>query len=255
MAKRSKKKNPSALSAKDRENIEFNASLDAAKASWGKRLNITIATVMCVIFVCLLLLPVLNMSFTRSLKDLVGDLVGNTGDLGEEADQDFTMVTTLSFLDILTAMAGGYKDSVEYIAANNNSGMDKSVVENVFRNYVTQEDVDGLDNAYRIAFCIAVAAFAIYFISIAVISVYRGKNKDGFFLALFVVLLFAVSVVQWVFFVIVGAGAADKGQLQPHAGSYFMLAAGITLLTVYIVYRVKIKKLNGQYRAVGDTEN
>lgn len=251
MSKRSKKKNPSALTAKDRENIEFNAALDRQKAAWVKKFNITLAVVMSVVFVCILLLPVFSMSFTRSLKDSLKDLIGDAaGELDESADEDFTMVTSMSFLDFLTALAGGYEDSVSYIAANNNSGIDSSVVDTVFRNFVSQDEVEELNRAYFVAFALAIALLAVYIINVATVSVYRSKGKDSVILAIFFALLSALSVAQWIFFVIVGAGAADKGQLQPHIGSYFLLFAGITLMTVYIIQRVKIGRINRQYREV-----
>lgn len=247
MSKRSKKKNPSALTAKDRENIEFNAALDRQKAVWVKKFNITLAVVMSVVFVCILLLPVFSMSFTRSLKDLIGDAAG---EMDESEGEDFTMVTSMSFLDFLTALAGGYEDSVGYIAANNNSGIDSSVVDTVFRNFVSQDEVEELNRAYYVAFALAIALLAVYIINVATVSVYRSKGKDSVILAIFFALLSALSVAQWIFFVIVGAGAADKGQLQPHIGSYFLLFAGITLMTVYIIQRVKIGRINRQYREI-----
>lgn len=247
MSKRSKKKNPSALTAKDRENIEFNAALDRQKAAWVKKFNITLAVVMSVVFLCILLLPVFSMSFTRSLKDIIGDAAG---ELDESADEDFTMVTSMSFLDFLTALAGGYEDSVGYIAANNNSGIESSAVDEVFRSFVSDDEVAELDRAYYVAFALAIALLAVYIINIATVSVYRSKGKDSVILAIFFALLSALSVAQWIFFVIVGAGAADKGQLQPHIGSYFLLFAGITLMTVYIIQRVKIGRINRQYREV-----
>lgn len=247
MSKRSKKKNPSALTAKDRENIKFNAALDRQKAVWVKKFNITLAVVMSVVFVCILLLPVFSMSFTRSLKDLIGDAAG---ELDESEGEDFTMVTSMSFLDFLTALAGGYEDSVSYIAANNNSGIDSSVVDTVFRNFVSQDEVEELNRAYYVAFALAIALLAVYIINVATVSVYRSKGKDSVILAIFFALLSALSGAQWIFFVIVGAGAADKGQLQPHIGSYFLLFAGITLMTVYIIQRVKIGRINRQYREV-----
>lgn len=247
MSKRSKKKNPSVLTAKDRENIEFNAALDRQKAVWVKKFNITLAVVMSVVFVCILLLPVFSMSFTRSLKDLIGDAAE---ELDESEGEDFTMVTSMSFLDFLTALAGGYEDSVSYIAANNNSGIDSSVVDTVFRNFVSQDEVEEFNRAYYVAFALAIALLAVYIINVATVSVYRSKGKDSVILAIFFALLSALSVAQWIFFVIVGAGAADKGQLQPHIGSYFLLFAGITLMTVYIIQRVKIGRINRQYREV-----
>ncbi len=247
MAKRSKKKNPSALTAKDRENIEFNAALDNQKAAWVKKFNITLAVVMSVVFVCILLLPVFSMSFTSSLKDIIGDAAG---EIDDSEDQEFTMVTTMSFLDFLTALAGGYDDSVDYISSNNNSGIDVSIVDSVFRNFVTEDEIEELDRAYYVALVLAVALFAVYFINIAVVSVYRSKGKDGAVLAFFLALLCALCIAQWIFFVIVGAGAADKGQLQPHIGSYFLLFAAVTLIVVYILQRVKIARINKQYRPV-----
>lgn len=252
MAKRSKKRNPSALSAQDRENIAFNSSLDKQKAAWGKRLNITFAVVMCVIFVCILLLPVFSMSFTRSLKDIIGDSVSG---IDESVDQEFEMVTTMSFLDFLTALAGGYEDSVAYISSNNNSGIEVSVVEKVFRNFVTADEIEELDGAYYAAFAFAIALYVAYFALVAVISAYRSKGKDGVGLAVTVAVESALCIAQWIFFVIVGARAADKGQLQPHIGSYFLLFSGITLAVVYILQRVKTKKLDRQYRPVLKEEN
>lgn len=243
MAKRSKKKNPSLLSVKDRENIEFNNSLDMQKTAWGKKLNITLGITIGVIFLCLLLLPVFNMSFTRSLKDIVGDYEGLE-------DTDYTMVTQLSFLDILTALAGNYSDSIDYIANNNDSGMDAGIAEDLFRKFVTNEDIEMLNGAYYASLVIAIVAMAIFVVFVITVAVYRSKGKDGAWLFLSTIIMSAISIIQFVFFVIIGAKAADKGELQPHIGSYFMLFAGITLLTVYIVYRTKIGKLNRQYRQV-----
>ncbi len=243
MAKRSKKKNPMLLSSKDRENIEFNNSLDKQKNLWGKKLNITLGIVIGVVFLCLILLPVFNMSFTRSLSDLVGSTEG-------EEDTDFTMVTEMSFLDILTALAGGYEDSIQYIAHNNDSDMSADIADDLFRKFVTSEDIEMLDNAYYVSLFITIAAIIVFVLFVIIVSVYRSKNKDGIMLGISIVLMFAISMIQFLFFVIVGLSAADKGELQPHIGSYFMLFAGTTIFVVYIIYRIKIKKLNNQYRQV-----
>lgn len=243
MAKRSKKKNPMLLSSKDRENIEFNNSLDKQKNLWGKKLNITLGIVIGVVFLCLILLPVFNMSFTRSLSDLVGSTEG-------EEDTDFTMVTEMSFLDILTALAGGYEDSIQYIAHNNDSDMSADIADDLFRKFVTSEDIEMLDNAYYVSLFITIAAIIVFVLFVIIVSVYRSKNKDGIMLGISIVLMFAISMIQFLFFVIVGLSAADKGELQPHIGSYFMLFAGTTIFVVYIIYRMKIKKLNNQYRQV-----
>lgn len=243
MAKRSKKKNPMLLSSKDRENIEFNNSLDKQKNLWGKKLNITLGIVIGVVFLCLILLPVFNMSFTRSLSDLVGSTEG-------EEDTDFTMVTEMSFLDILTALAGGYEDSIQYIAHNNDSGMSADIADELFRKFVTSEDIEMLDNAYYVSLFITIAAIIVFVLFVIIVSVYRSKNKDGIMLGISIVLMFAISMIQFLFFAIVGLSAADKGELQPHIGSYFMLFAGTTIFVVYIIYRIKIKKLNNQYRQV-----
>lgn len=243
MAKRSKKKNPMLLSSKDRENIEFNNSLDKQKNLWGKKLNITLGIVIGVVFLCLILLPVFNMSFTRSLSDLVGSTEG-------EEDTDFTMVTEMSFLDILTALAGGYEDSIQYIAHNNDSDMSADIADDLFRKFVTSEDIEMLDNAYYVSLFITIAAIIVFVLFVIIVSVYRSKNKDGIMLGISIVLMFAISMIQFLFFAIVGLSAADKGELQPHLGSYFMLFAGTTIFVVYIIYRIKIKKLNNQYRQV-----
>lgn len=243
MAKRSKKKNPMLLSSKDRENIEFNNSLDKQKNLWGKKLNITLGIVIGVVFLCLILLPVFNMSFTRSLSDL-----GGSTELEEDAD--FTMVTEMSFLDILTALAGGYEDSIQYIAHNNDSDMSADIADDLFRKFVTSEDIEMLDNAYYVSLFITIAAIIVFVLFVIIVSVYRSKNKDGIMLGISIVLMFAISMIQFLFFAIVGLSAADKGELQPHIGSYFMLFAGTTIFVVYIIYRIKIKKLNNQYRQV-----
>lgn len=243
MAKRSKKKNPMLLSGKDRENIEFNNSLDKQKNLWGKKLNITLGIVIGVVFLCLILLPVFNMSFTRSLSALVGSTE-------LEEDADFTMVTVMSFLDILTALAGGYEDSIQYIAHNNDSGMSADIADELFRKFVTSEDIEMLNNAYYVSLFITIAAIIVFVLFVIIVSVYRSKNKDGIMLGISIVLMFAISMIQFLFFAIVGLSAADKGELQPHIGSYFMLFAGTTIFVVYIIYRIKIKKLNNQYRQV-----
>lgn len=248
MAKRSKKKNPNLLTSKDRENIEFNKSLDAQKKSWDKKLNITVGIMVGVLFVCLVILPALNMSFTRSLSDIVGETEG-------QEDTDFTMVTQLSFLDILTALAGGYEDSIDYIAHNNNSGMNADIAANLFRSLVTQEDIDMLDNAYRVSLIITLVAMLVLILFVVCVSVYRSKNKDGILFLISLFVMSAISVVQFVFFAIVGIMAQDKGQIQPHIGSYFMLFAGITLAVVYIIYRRAVGKINRQYRQIPSTES
>lgn len=245
MAKRSKKKNPMLLSSKDKENIEFNNSLDKQKNLWGKKLNITLGIVIGVVFLCLILLPVFNMSFTSSLSALVGSTE-------LEEDADFTMVTVMSFLDILTALAGGYEDSIQYIAHNNDSGMSANIADELFRKFVENENIDikMLDNAYYVSLFITIAAIIVFVLFVIIVSVYRSKNKDGIMLGISIVLMFAISMIQFLFFAIVGLSAADKGELQPHIGSYFMLFAGTTIFVVYIIYRIKIKKLNNQYRQV-----
>lgn len=244
MAKRSKKKNPNLLSEKQKADIRHNQQLDLAKDKLDKKLNITIGIVIAVAVISFLLLPTLNLNFSGSLSEILGDLVS------EENDQNMEVVVNMSSLDILFAMTKGYKDSIEYIVNKNSSGIGATIMDQAFRMKATEQDIEMLDFAYIVSFILAIIFFISLVIFILITVLKRTKKADSLSFMISAIIFSALAILQWIFFVCVGIASADKGQIQPHIASYLLFAAGITLISVYGVYRNKVKKLNSQRKPV-----
>ena len=244
MAKRSKKKNPNALSEQQKADIRHNQTLALKKENLDKKLNITVGIVIAIAAIALLLLPALNMNFSGSLKDLLGDAIA------EGEDQEMAVALDMTYFDFLFAMTKGYKDSIEYIVNSNSSGIGATVLYNAFMLKVTQEDIDMLDSAYMVSFVLSILLFVSFAALVIVTIVKRSKKADGISFMTAVIIFSALAIAQWIFFVAVGVASAGKGQIQPHIASYLLFAAAITLCSVYGVYRYKVKKLNGQKKPV-----
>ena len=250
MAKRSKKKNPSAPSNQQRQIMRHNQELDLEKSKLDKKLNITIAVVIAVAMISLLLLPLLNMNFSGSLDDILGEdsaLQINADDLGIELN--------MTAFDFLFAMTKGYEDSARYIANANASGIGAEIIYNAFMLKATQEDVDMLDNAYIVAFILCILLFIVAVALLVITIIKRSKKQDGLSFMIASIAFSAVAVIQWIFFVAVGIASAGRGQITPHIGSWLIFAAAVTLCVVYGLYRSKVKKLNAQKKSVEDTQN
>ena len=248
MAKRSKKKNPNALSEQQKADIRHNQTLDLKKDKLDKKLNIAIGIVIAIAAIALLLLPALNMNFSGSLSEFLGDFVT------EEIDQEMGVTLDMTYIDFLFAMTKGYSDSIAYIANSNASGLGASIVETAFRSKVTQQDVDMLDSAYIVSFVLSILLFVSLVILIITTIVKRSKKADGISFMTAVTIFSILAIAQWIFFVAVGAASAGRAQIQPHIASYLLLAAAITLRSVYGVYRNKVKKLNKQRKPVEDIQ-
>ncbi len=248
MAKRSKKKNPNALSEQQKADIRYNQTLDFKKDKLDKKLNITIGIVIAVAAVALLLLPALNMNFSGSLSEFLGDLIT------EENDQELSVVLDMTYFDFLFAMTRGYKNSIEYIANSNSSGIGASILYNAFMTKVTQKDIDLLDSAYIASFIMTILLFVSIIVLIIITIVKRTKKVDGISFLTAVIIFSALAVGQWIFFVAVGVASVGRGQIQPNIASYLLLAGAITLCSVYGVYRSKVKKLNGQRKPVEEIQ-
>ncbi|MDE5755768.1 MAG: hypothetical protein K2I23_01610 [Clostridia bacterium] len=248
MAKRSKKKNPNALSEQQKADIRYNQALDLKKAALDKKLNITVGIVIAVAVIAFLLLPALNMNFSGSLSEFLGDLVS------ESEDQEMGVTLDMTYLDFLFAMTKGYSNSIEYIANSNASGIGATVLYNAFMTKVTQEDIDMLDSSYIVSFIMSILIFISLVFLIIITAVKRAKKTDGISFMTSAIVFSVLAIAQWIFFVAVGIASAERGQIQPHIGSYLLLAAAVTLCTVYGLYRRKVKKLNGQKRPVEDIQ-
>ena len=247
MAKRSKKKNPSALSEKQRADVRFNEELDLKKSKLDKKLNIAIGVVIAVAAIAFLLLPTLNMNFSGSLSEFLGDFVA------EGQDQDMEVALEMNNFDILFAMTKGYKNSIEYIANSNAEGIGATIVYNAFLTKVTQEDIDMLDGAYIASFIISILLLISLVFLIIIAIVKRSKKSDGVSLMTATVIFSVFAIGQWILFVAVGIASAGRGQIQPHIGSYLLFASAVTLCSVYGVYRNKVKKLKKQRKPIEDT--
>ena len=179
MAKRSKKKNPNALSEQQKADIRHNQTLDLKKEKLDKKLNITVGIVIAIAAIALLLLPALNMNFSGSLKDLLGDAIA------EGEDQEMAVALDMTYFDFLFAMTKGYKDSIEYIVNSNSSGIGATVLYNAFMLKVTQEDIDMLDSANRGLYGVLCSVyFALCFVCRARNRHYRQaqqKSRRNFF--------------------------------------------------------------------------
>ncbi|MDE6474936.1 MAG: hypothetical protein K2L70_07550 [Clostridia bacterium] len=248
MAKRSKKKNPNALSEQQKADIRFNQTLDLEKHRLDKKLNITIGIVVAIAAIALLLLPALNLNFSGSLSEFLGGLVT------EESDQELSVALDMTYFDFLFAMTKGYKDSIEYIANSNSSGIGATIVYNAFMMKVTQKDIDLLDVAYIVSFILTILLFVSLIAFIVITIVKRSKKSDGISFLTAVIIFSALAIAQWILFVAVGIVSAGRGQIQPHIASYLLLAGAITLCSVYGVYRNKVKKLNGQRKPVEEIQ-
>lgn len=246
MAKRSKKKNPSSLSEKQRADIRFNQELDLKKGKLDKKLNITIGIVIAVAVISFLLLPALNMNFSGSLSDFLGDLAP------ESEDQEMGVTLDMSFLDILFAMTKGYSNSIEYIANSNASGVGATIIYNAFMTKVTQQDIEMLDGAYVVSFILSILILISLVFLIIITIVKRTKKADGVSFMAAVIIFSVFAPAQWITFVVIGAASAGRGQIQPHIASYLLLASAATLCSVYGVYRNKVKELKGQRKPVED---
>lgn len=249
MAKRSKKKNFDTLSNQQREILRHNKTLDLEKGKWDKKLNITVAIVIAVAVIAFLLLPMLNMNFTGSLSDFLGDLVTE--------DKTMSIEANMSAIDFLFAMTKGYSNSIEYIAKSSadSTGFGPDLIYEAFLMKVTQEDIDMLDNAYIMAFILCILLFIAVILLIVVTSIKRSKKQDGKLLLASVIIFSALAILQWIFFVAVGIASASRGQIQPHIGSYLMLASAVTLCVVYGVYRRKVKRLDEQRKPLENNRN
>lgn len=248
MAKRSKKKNPNLLSEKQRADLRHNQELDEKKRKLDLKLNITLGIVIAVTVISFLLLPALNMNFTGSLKEFLGDLIP------DDKDQTMGITVDMSFIDILFAMTKGFDNSIDYIVSSNDSGMNAEILKNAFMTKVTQEEIDALDNAYIASFAISILFFVSLIALITLTAIKRSKKKDGILLFVSVLLFSILSALQWVFFVAVGAASAGKGQIQPHISSYLILAASIALSCVYGLYRRKVKAIKADRRPVEERD-
>ena len=248
MAKRAKKKNPSALSEKQKADIRFNQELDLKKDKLDKKLNITVGVVIAVVVIAFLLLPALNMNFSGSLSDFLGDLVS------QENDQNMEVALDMTYLDILFAMTKGYSNSIEYIANSNASGIGATLIYNAFMTKVTQEDIDMLDGAYIVSFILAILLIIALLLLLVITIIKRRKNADGVSFLTAVILFSALAIAQWILFIAVGIASAGRGQIQPHIASYLLFAGAVTLCSVYGVYRNKVKKLKGQRKPVEDIQ-
>ncbi|MDE7208898.1 MAG: hypothetical protein K2O31_03365 [Clostridia bacterium] len=244
MAKRSKKKNPNALSEQQKADIRHNQALDLHKDKLDKKLNIAIGIVIAVAVIALLLLPALNMNFSGSLSEFLGGLVT------EENDQEMSVTLDMTYFDFLFAMSKGYKNSIEYIANSNSSGIGATILYNAFMMKVTQEDIDLLDSAYIVALVLTILLFVSLISFIVVTIVKRTKKSDGILFMSAVIIFSIFAIAQWIFFIAVGIASAGRAQIQPNIASYLLCAAAVTLCSVYGVYRNKVKKLNGQRKPV-----
>lgn len=248
MAKRAKKKNPNALSNQQKEIARHNQALDLAVGKLDKKLNITVAVVIAVAMISILLLPLLNLNFSGSLKEFLGDLVSE--------DQTMSIEVNMSAFDFLFAKTKGYSNSIEYIAKSNadSIGMSADILYNAFLMKVTREDIDMLDNAYIFAFILCILLFIAIFAFVVITSIKRSKKQDGVLFIMSAIIFSALAMIQWIFFVAVGIASAGKGQIQPHIGSYLLFSGAIALCVVYGLYREKVKHLNRQRKSVDDIQ-
>ena len=247
MAKRSKKKNPNAPSNQQRENIRHNQALDIEIGKWNRNLNITLAVVIAVAVISCLLLPILDMNFSSSLSEFLGEYASD--------DKPASVEKSMSALDFLFAMTYGYSNSIEYIAKSGNNSLGiggdfSDAVYNVFLTKVTQDDIDMLDNAYIFAFVLCILLFISIVALVTVTAVKRSKKQDGISLMVAIIIFSVLAILQWIFFVAVGIASAGKGQIQPHVGSYLLLASAITLCVVYGIFKSKVKNLGAQRKPV-----
>lgn len=244
MAKRSKKKNPNRSTIRQREVFAYNNALQTQQKEWQLKLNITIAVVVAVLFISFILLPVVNLTFSSA------DLNGAQ----QITDEPIELVVNMSFLDILTALAGGYEDSISYIANNNNMSFSASIIEGFIRKSITQEDIDGLDMAYVVSLVVAIIMLISMVLLLIAVSILRRNKKDNIWLALSIFFMSIMSIVQWILYVAIGIQAMGRGQIQPHIGSYLTMFAGITMAVVYIIFKSRMVKLAGKNNPLSDNK-
>lgn len=245
MAKRSKKKNPNALTSQQKADIIFNKTLDDKKKGLDVRLNITLGIVVGLCIIAFLLMPVVNMNFSGKLSELTG------AELSEgEKDTALGVTVNMSFLNFLTAPAGGYDGPIRYLSEHTNTKINSSILYAVFSSKVTEEDEQMLGNAYTMFLIISILWLVSWTLWFCAICVSRKKNKDGAFLLSSSIAFISLSLAQWLAFVIVAIASAEKAQIQPHIASYLIMAGAVAVAAVYGLYRSKVKKLNKARRNV-----
>ena len=249
MAKRSKKKNPNALTAKQKADVIFNQALDKKKKGLDIRLNITFGIVVGLCIIAFLIMPVVNMNFSSSLSDILGSEI----DLGEE-DSQIGVTVNMSFLNFLTAPLGGYKSVAEYLSTHTSSSINSSVLLSAFETMMTKEDAKLLNDAYIMILIVAVIWLVSWLMWLIAVCVNRKSNKDNAFLFITSIIFIAVSIAQWAIFIAIAISSAGKAQIQPHIASYLIMAGAVAVAVVYGLYKAKIKKINKQRREVPTNE-
>ncbi|MBD5085943.1 MAG: hypothetical protein HDT32_00980 [Clostridiales bacterium] len=241
MAKRSKKKNPNALTSQQKADLLFNKALDDKKKSLDIRLNITVGIAVALCIIAFLLMPVININFSGQLSDIL------KMDLEEDATVGVTV--NMSFLDFLTAPAG-YDSPIQYLSEHTNSDINSSVIYGAFSQIVTNADEKMLNDAYVLILTVAIIWLASWVVWFLAICINRKKNKDGLFLRVSSIAFIALSILQWIVFIVVAIASASKAQIQPHISSYLIMASGVTLSVVYGLYISKVKRLNKERKDV-----
>ena len=241
MAKRSKKKNPNALTSQQKADLLFNKTLDEKKKGLDKRLNITLGIVVGLCILAFLLMPTVNINLSSQLSDLY-DTEG-----GE--DTNLAVTVNMSFLDFLTAPAG-YDSPIRYLSEHTGSTVNSTLIYSAFSQIVTKAEEKMLDDAYALILTIAILWLVSWAVWLLAICISRRKNKDGIFLCASGIAFIALSIAQWIAFVIIAIASVGKAQIQPHIASYLIMASGVTLAVVYGLYRSKVKRLNKARRAV-----
>ncbi|MDE5990207.1 MAG: hypothetical protein K2H36_01335 [Clostridia bacterium] len=245
MAKRSKKKNPGALTNQQKADILFNKTLDVKKKGLDIRLNVTIGIVVALCLLAFLIMPAINMNFSSALSDILGTTMES-----DEENPTIGVTVNMSFLNFLTAPSGGYDNAVDYIAENTNSSISPLLIKSAFTQMMTKEDTQMLNSAYIMILIVSALWLASWLLWFCAVCVNRKNNKDGLFLLISSIVFIALSIAQWIMFLAVGIASAGKAQIQPHIASYLIIAGAIAVATVYGLYRVKIKKINKERRAV-----
>ena len=245
MAKRSKKKNPNALTKQQRADIQFNKTLDMKKNAWDTRLNIVLGITVGLCLLAFLIMPAINMNFSSSLSEILDMEIEEN-----EENPKFAVTVSMSMLDFLTASFGGYENAVDYLSKNTDSSIDPQIIKAAFEQKITKQEANMLGDAYIASAIVSAVTLISWIILLIAVCVCRSKKKDGIFLLLSVAVFTVISAIQWILFVITGAASAPKAAIQPHIGSYLILAASITATVVYCLYRKKVKKLNGERKPV-----
>lgn len=245
MAKRSKKKNPNALTQQQKADIQFNKTLDAKTKALDIRLNIVLGIVAGLCILAFLVMPALNMNFSSALSEILDVEIEEN-----EEDPTFAVTVNMSMLDFLTASLGGYESVIDYLSKNTGSSIDENVIRSAFEQKIIKDEISMLRQAYTVALILSAAWLLSWIVFLIAICVYRKSNKDGIGLVISAAVFALLSAASWIMFVAVGAASAGKASIQPHIGSYLILAAAVTLIVVYALYRKKIKKINRQRKPV-----